>query len=137
MGKDDGRERLSGFLDKDTLFTGEIRFSSTLRIDGTFEGKIFSSSTLLIGETGRVKATIDVGHISINGQVEGTVKAKGKVEIFNKGRVSGTIITPKLMIEEGAFFEGECRMQEGRNPELPKASVALEDKHGNEEHRES
>ena len=75
-----------------------------------------SSSTLLIGETGRVKADIEVGIISINGYVEGKIKAKSKVEIFSKGKVSGTIITPKLMIEEGAYFQGECKMEEGKIP---------------------
>jgi len=128
MPKNIGNERLSGFLDKDTSFVGEMRFNNTLRIDGNFEGKIMSSSTLLIGETGRVKADIEVGIISINGYVEGKIKAKSKVEIFSKGKVSGTIITPKLMIEEGAYFQGECKMEEGKKPELKSSIPTLEEK---------
>ncbi len=128
MSKNIGNERLSGFLDKDTSFVGEIRFNNTLRIDGTFEGKIMSASTLQIGETGRVKADIEIGVISINGYVEGTIKAKTKVEIFSKGKVSGTIITPKLMIEEGAYFQGECKMEDGKKPELKSSIPTLEEK---------
>ncbi len=132
MPKNIGSERLSGFLDKDTSFVGEMKFNNTLRIDGNFEGKIISSSTLLIGETGRVKADIEVGIISINGFVEGTIKAKTKVEIFSKGKVSGTIITPKLMIEEGAYFQGECKMEEAKKPELRSPIPPLEEKKGEE-----
>ncbi len=136
MPKNIGSERLSGFLDKDTSFVGEIKFNNTLRIDGNFEGKIMSSSTLLIGETGRVKADIEVGVISINGYVEGKIKAKTKVEIFSKGKVSGTIITPKLMIEEGAYFQGECKMEEGKKPELKPSVPPLESK-GEEENKKN
>jgi cytoskeletal protein CcmA (bactofilin family) len=128
MPKNIGSERLSGFLDKDTFFTGEIKFNNTLRIDGTFKGKIASSSSLLIGETGDVNAEIETGTISINGRVKGTINAKNKVEIFSKGKVTGMIITPKLLIEEGAFFEGECKMKDSNaTPELKRITPPLEE----------
>ncbi len=109
---------VSGFLDKDTEFTGEIKFSKMLRIDGIFKGRITAGDTLHVGATGNIEADIDVSRISINGKVKGTIKASEIVEIFNKGRVLGTIVTPKLMIEEGAFFQGECKMIDKKIPEL-------------------
>ncbi len=137
MSKNMGSERLSGFLDKDTFFTGEIKFNNTLRIDGTFKGKITSSSALLIGETGDVNAEIKAGTISINGRVEGVLNAKNKVEIFSKGKVIGTIITPKLLIEEGAFFEGECKMKEpDSTPELKRITPQLGEKKDKDEPKE-
>ncbi len=109
---------VSGFLDKDTEFEGEIKFSKTLRIDGRFKGKITSGESLQVGVTGNIEADIEVSRISINGKVKGVIKASEIVEIFSKGRVLGTIITPKLMIEEGAFFQGECKMIDRKIPEL-------------------
>lgn len=116
--------RVSGFLDKDTEFVGDIKFKENFRIDGIFKGKVLSGNNLVVGETGEVDADIEVYSLSINGRVKGSLKAKGKIEIFSKARVSGTLVTPKLIIEEGAFFQGACQMElkalESRNKDTVK-----------------
>jgi cytoskeletal protein CcmA (bactofilin family) len=66
---------------------------------------------LIIGETGDVEADIEAASISINGKVKGSLKAKDLIEIFSLGRVTGKMIAPKLIIEEGAFFQGSCQME--------------------------
>lgn len=104
-------KRVSGFIDRDTEFIGDIRFSDSFRIDGKFKGKILSGNTLIIGETGEVDADVEVSSVSINGKVKGSVSASERVEVFSLGRVTGKIITPKLVIEEGAFFQGSCQMK--------------------------
>jgi cytoskeletal protein CcmA (bactofilin family) len=103
--------KLSGFIDKDTEIIGDIKFSESFRIDGKFKGKILSGQSLIVGESGEVEADVDVGSISINGKVKGALNAAEKIEIFSLGRVTGKIVTPKLMIEEGAFFQGSCQMK--------------------------
>lgn len=103
--------KLSGFIDKDTEIIGDIKFSDSFRIDGKFKGKIISGQCLIIGESGEVEADVDAGSISINGKVKGSLNAAEKIEIFALGRVTGNIVTPKLMIEEGAFFQGSCQMK--------------------------
>lgn len=100
---------ISGFFDKDSEFNGELNFKGSFRIDGVFKGKINSDSMLIIGETGKVEAEVKVGHIIINGEIRGTVQALEKIEIEEKGRVFGTIITPKLVVEEGAYLEATCQ----------------------------
>jgi cytoskeletal protein CcmA (bactofilin family) len=111
MAKNEPVSRVSGFLDKDTEIVGDIRFKDNFRIDGVFKGKILSGNGLIIGESGEVEAEIEVNSISINGRVKGSIKAKEKIEIFERGRVSGTIVAPKLIVEEGAFFQGSCQME--------------------------
>ncbi len=102
---------LNGFLDRGTEITGELRFRDLMRIDGKFKGKIQSTNTLIVGESGEVDAEIDVGTLSVSGRVEGTLKAQIKIEIHNKGKVYGTLISPCLVIEEGALFQGKCEME--------------------------
>jgi cytoskeletal protein CcmA (bactofilin family) len=102
---------MSGFIDKDSEFTGELRFQEMLRIDGILKGKIMSGHTLIVGETGDVDADIEVRQISINGRVKGNVTAKERAEIFANGSFTGKLVTPKLVIEEGAFFQGSCQME--------------------------
>ncbi|MCU0284760.1 MAG: polymer-forming cytoskeletal protein [Acidobacteria bacterium] len=111
MAKNETFAKVNGFIDKDTQINGEIRFRDSFRIDGKFSGKILSGHSLIIGETGEMEADIDVGHISINGRVKGNLKASELIEIFSQGRVIGQIVTPKLIIEEGAFFQGSCMME--------------------------
>jgi cytoskeletal protein CcmA (bactofilin family) len=111
MNKIEPGMKISGFLDKGTEFTGDIKFKENFRIDGIFKGKILSGGGLIIGETAEVEADIDVIDISINGRVKGTIKAKEKIEIFSKGRVIGSLTAPKLLIEDGAFFQGSCQME--------------------------
>ncbi len=111
MQKTESLGRVSGFIDKDTEITGDIKFKDSFRIDGTFKGKILSGSSLIIGESGDVEADIEAGSISINGKVKGSLNANDRIEIFSQGRVTGKLVTPKLIIEEGAFFQGSCQME--------------------------
>lgn len=111
MNKIEPAPRISGFIDRDTEIIGDIKFKENFRIDGVFKGKILSGMGLIIGEAAEVEADIEVNSLTINGRVKGTIKAKDRIEIFSKGRVIGTVTTPKLVIEEGAFFQGACQME--------------------------
>ncbi len=110
---DDGK--IAGFFDSHTEIKGELTFRGSFRIDGYFEGKIFSETTLIIGDEGKIKAEVDVGTCIVRGEMRGTLKAREKIEIHERGRVIGTIITPRLQVEEGAFLEARCLAGEGVN----------------------
>ena len=103
---------ISGFLDEGTDFNGELKFRDTMRIDGRFRGKISSKSVLIIGKSADIEAEIAVSNVSINGRVNGKIVADKKIEIHSKGRVYCDITTPNLIIEDGAFFHGNCNMGE-------------------------
>ncbi len=103
-------EDLNGFLDEGTELTGELRFRDVLRVDGRLKGKVVSDNMLIIGETGQVDAEIDCGVVSIRGRVTGQVRGRQRVELLAGCRVTATLVSPKLVIEDGAFFQGECRM---------------------------
>lgn len=103
-------EGLNGFMDEGTEFLGELRFRDTLRIDGRLKGKIVSDNTLIVGESGNVEADIDCGVVSIRGTVTGRVHGRKRIELLAGSRVQATLISPKLVIEDGAFFQGDCEM---------------------------
>jgi cytoskeletal protein CcmA (bactofilin family) len=115
-------QKITGFFDKDTEFKGDLSFKGSFRIDGYFKGTIVSDSMLVIGEQGKVEAEVRAGYVVINGEIKGTIRAEDKVEIHSRGRVFGAIITPKLIVEEGAYLEANC--QAGEQPAT--ASVELE-----------
>lgn len=101
--------KITGFFDKDTHIRGDLEFKGSFRIDGHFNGNINSDSILIIGENGKVEADIQIGYIIVDGEIKGNIRAQEKVEIHSRGRVIGTIISPKLIIEEGAYLEASCQ----------------------------
>ena len=103
-------EGLNGFMDEGTEFLGELRFKDTLRIDGRLKGKIVSDNTLIVGESGNVEADIDCGVVSIRGTVTGRVHGRQRIELLAGSKVLATLVSPKLVIEDGAFFQGDCEM---------------------------
>jgi cytoskeletal protein CcmA (bactofilin family) len=110
--KEHDEHKITGFFDKDTEFRGELEFKGSFRIDGRFKGTIASDSMLVIGEQGVVEADVKVGYLVINGEIKGTMYARDKVEINGRARVFGTIITPRLIVEEGALLEAKCQTGE-------------------------
>jgi cytoskeletal protein CcmA (bactofilin family) len=101
--------KITGYFDDGSEFDGTLKFRGSFRIDGFFKGRIESEAMLVIGDKGKVDAEIVVSHIVINGEVRGVIKASERVEINSLGRVYGTIMTPKLIIEEGAYLEAACQ----------------------------
>lgn len=102
---------LSGFVGSGTAITGESTFKSLLRIDGKFSGRIASpSGTLIVGAGGVVDANIEVSIATIQGTVNGDIIATQRIELGRAGKLNGNIQTPSLMIEQGAVFEGSCKM---------------------------
>ncbi|MBP1768089.1 MAG: uncharacterized protein H6P98_2204 [Candidatus Aminicenantes bacterium] len=110
--KEYDEHRMTGFFDKDTEFRGELSFKGSFRIDGRFKGTVVSDSMLVIGDQGVVEADVKVGYLVINGEIKGTLQAEEKVEIHGHARVFGTIVTPKLKVEEGALIEAKCQIGE-------------------------
>ena len=117
-------EEISAYLGKETLFEGKMTFEGVFRLDGKFEGEIFESGTLIVGETATIKGKIGIETIIINGQVEGDLYAKARVEIHSSGKVYGNLFTPVLTINEGGIFEGHCKMEGvlGKKEETPDSS---------------
>ena len=102
---------LSGFVGSGTSVTGEATFKAMLRIDGHLSGRITSNTGMLVvGSGGQVDANIEVAVASIQGVVNGDIIAGQRVELGRAAKVNGNIQTPSLVIEQGAVFEGSCKM---------------------------
>ena len=104
-------DEISAFLGKETVFQGKMTFQGVFRLDGKFEGEIFESGTLIVGETAAIKGKVGVHTLVILGQVDGDVHATSRVEIHSDGKLCGNLITPVLVINEGGFIDGTCRME--------------------------
>src|SRR5437763_17216569 len=101
---------LNALLGRGSEFDGKLNFEGTVRIDGTFTGEIATNDMLIIGEGAKVTADITCGSVVINGEGTGNIKATEMVELHKPAKVKGDITTPSLMIDKGAQFDGNSKM---------------------------
>ncbi|MDP3703310.1 MAG: polymer-forming cytoskeletal protein [Candidatus Omnitrophota bacterium] len=113
-GKDDGStgER---WLEVDASMTGSLAFKDpvNLQINGRFEGTLDTKGNLSIGDKASIKATIRGEAITISGTVQGTVTATSHVELLSSARVEGKIISPRVIMKDGAVLNGTLEMTGG------------------------
>ena len=112
---------LDGHLSEGTEVTGTLRFEGSVRIDGKFDGKILSPATLILGPRARVDGEVQVGELAVHGQLRGQVRALERVTIHGTGRVEAELHTARLVIEEGAFYQGRCDMESEKPPQKSQA----------------
>jgi cytoskeletal protein CcmA (bactofilin family) len=89
-------------------FKGEFKINGLLRIDGRFQGTIETEGKVLIGQTGEALTDIKARLVIIGGSVRGNIFASERVVFLSTGSISGNVITPSIVMEEGVIFEGSC-----------------------------
>ena len=104
------------WLEVDASMTGTLAFKDpvNLQINGTFDGALDTKGSLSIGERAKVKATIQGEAITIGGTVSGTITASSRLELLSTARVTGKIMSPRVVMHEGAIFNGTLDMSGGR-----------------------
>lgn len=104
-------------------FEGTIK-TTTLRIEGYFKGNIQSANQVVIGEKGRVIGDIYAEELLIAGNMQGNTFISSRLELNRTGVLTGDINTKVLVMEEGASFQGNCRMEKMEKSDL---QIALKD----------
>lgn len=88
--------------------TGEVFGESDLVIDGEVHGKVrLSSGRVTVGSSGRVQAEIEAREIVVEGMVQGNLKAAESVRLGPGGHVTGSVLTPRIAIDDGARLRGK------------------------------
>jgi cytoskeletal protein CcmA (bactofilin family) len=106
----------SGFLEQGVRLEGKLEAPGTFRVDARMKGNVVSEDTLILGENAAVEGEITGNAVIIGGRFDGTIQARGKVEIQARAVVTGDIQTPCLVIEPGAIFDGRCHMVSSKDP---------------------
>ena len=85
--------------DEDLLIQGKV--------DGTIELK---KNSVTIGESGTVKADIFAHTVVVEGEVDGKIVGSERVVMRKTAKIRGTLIAPRVMLEDGAQFNGTIDM---------------------------
>jgi cytoskeletal protein CcmA (bactofilin family) len=87
---------------------GKVVSQQDLTIDGKVEGTIeLGDHGLTIGTGAEIKADLVAHAITISGEVTGNVTAASLVELRATACVDGDIVTPRLIMADGAIVKGK------------------------------
>ncbi len=100
----------TGIIGKGIVIRGSLTGGGDLIIEGLVEGQVALKNHLTIERTGRVQAEIRADQLTINGEASGNIDAGSRVSINSSAKVTGDIKAPRVVIEDGAVFNGTIQM---------------------------
>jgi cytoskeletal protein CcmA (bactofilin family) len=95
------------------LIEGKLSSKGNVRLDGTVKGDVNVNGNVTIGESGDINGEINADIITVGGKVIGKLNAKEKVVLESKAILKGDLVAKILVIEAGAKFDGNSKMDEG------------------------
>jgi len=97
-------------IDRHSAFDGTFRADRDLRIEGEVKGTIECQGTLFVAEGATVHAQVDAENVTVAGNLNGEITCHGRLQLMPSGQVRGKVSTETLVIDEGAFYEGQLEM---------------------------
>jgi len=91
-------------------FSGKLYCRGSTRVGGLVEGDVVSEGVLIVEESAHINANIHAEEIIIQGKVEGKLEASVRVELAASAIFVGDIVSPIIVMKEGAQFSGRATM---------------------------
>ena len=108
-----------------TVFEGTLQADSDVRVSGRIIGKLEVKGRAVVAPEGTVEGEVTSNNANIAGTVLGDLIVAERLLLGSSARVEGTIKTARLIVEEGATFNGECQM--GQPGQIRKKDLGLKD----------
>jgi cytoskeletal protein CcmA (bactofilin family) len=115
---------VESIIGEHTFFDGTYKSENSIRVRGVAQGEIECSKAVFIEENAKVSAKVTAASITVAGEVSGELNCSGRVEVRPSGRITGTINAGVLVMQEGAFFDGNLRMRQEIAEAAPSAPAA-------------
>jgi cytoskeletal protein CcmA (bactofilin family) len=110
------------------VFKGELSADEDLVIEGTIEGTMaHHKKNLTIGSKGRVSADIHASSVLVEGQLDGDIHSDGLVSLAKGATVNGNICCARLVLQDGARFNGKIMMEKQAPLKIATKPEALDD----------
>ena len=97
-------------IGKDMIIDGSVALENAIIIYGQIKGGVITKGSVRLAKSASVYGNITGDDIRIAGLVEGNVLSEGQVTLLKTCKVFGDITYKKLIIEDGARFEGKCEV---------------------------
>ena len=108
--KEKSQEMINSVIGQGSVLKGTAEIQGSIRIDGEVEGNLTVSEAIVVGKSGAVRADIKAKTVVVGGKVHGNVSASKRIELEAGSHLEGDVTTSSLVIAEGVFFQGNCRM---------------------------
>jgi cytoskeletal protein CcmA (bactofilin family) len=99
-----------------TVFEGKMKTPGSIRVDGRVIGDIQATQSISIGTSGDVEGNLTAATVTIGGKLKGSVVVQEKLVFESKAVVRGDIKAARLVVDEGAQFDGKCAMSGEAKP---------------------
>ncbi len=101
----------SATIGRSITIHGEVTGEEDLLVQGHVEGSIrLRNHSVTIGSEGEVKASITGRVVTVEGKVEGDLKAEEQVILMGSAEVLGDITAPRVVLKDGARLRGGVDM---------------------------
>jgi cytoskeletal protein CcmA (bactofilin family) len=116
-------------IGRSTVLQGTLRSSGNVNISGTVEGSVEAEGRTILMPGGVVEGQVVSTSAEIGGTVKGHVMIRERLVLKSTAVVEGDIRTAKLIVEDGAQFNGKCEMgaaapSRGARPPDPQAGAS-------------
>jgi len=99
-------------LGPQAVLEGNLVFEGSLFMNGHAKGTIESrSGSIVVGEDAVLHADIFVRAATINGEINGTIRATERIELRPPARMYGDLDAPVVLMDAGVIFEGKCTIR--------------------------
>lgn len=93
-----------------TVFEGTLKADSDVRISGRVVGKLDIQGKVIVAQEGAIEGEVKALSLDVGGKILGEIDVAERVVLKSSANVEGNIRTARLVVEEGAVFDGKCTM---------------------------
>lgn len=93
-----------------SVFDGTLTSPGDVHVRGRVVGRIQAEGKVVVAQEGQVEGEVNADNADIAGRVEGDVRIEARLILKSTARIEGNIFTNRLVVEEGAFYNGKCEM---------------------------
>jgi cytoskeletal protein CcmA (bactofilin family) len=101
------------------VIKGDVTSSEDITIHGKLVGKLqMQGGAVVIAPHANVEATAKGAHITVHGAFSGDIAATERVELRDTATVEGKIVSPAVVLHDGAVFNGSIHVERRVNSGL-------------------
>ena len=104
------------FFGPGSKIEGNLEIDGDVRLQGVIQGKVTGSGTVTVGDQATIQANVFAPTVIVQGLVRGEIHARDRLELHKSAKVYGVLRANRIRIDEGAQFEGECKMTPAEAP---------------------
>ncbi len=99
-----------------TYLEGSLETKGSVQINGKVKGMVRAADEVRVGRSGEIVGEVYAKSARIAGKIEGNVFIEQKLTLEETSSLNGNLAAGKLIIDEGAVFNGKSDMSKKGQP---------------------